>query len=559
MVSQFHTNNNKLVLKNSNSMKVFECLKLMNEKEKMLEEYKEEICLPDNYYKRKNQDLKAKIIQRLPLIRRNSVKLEDESSFTKYVTCNTMEKEKYSVDDNNRDVFENNICERMRGGGVNKELEKLSISPISPTKISIKDFCKPNHEENQPGCGCYGKSEAITMKSGLGCINTPCIDIDCLIQKLKEAQEFVNSLGKVPGIQGLGLMDPADSPYFNRNCQNLDTTYTNKQLSLSNEQKQSNLVEYDESVPIEKKEVKYGPCGKVTCMSKKANFEDDVLQFPDLSSTQNSSLKNIKKTKLQKNKSKSSKKHSKTVSKSQSLDLRPNYVHISKKIMKLVNSTRPRFYYGHKSCVDVRMRVPGNMGWLWNTRETIGKLKPQVGWKPGAISRNAWNSLEDAKIERTSEDMRDRPSTPVRGKRAKGTKRKHLFFPSKHYWGQRARDDEYQLPPTLHIHRKTGDYYVTFYPINKELINKPEEQQTIKPLHFHIRKNKNLDFSDDSSSTASDMEIEFSPPAATTRYQKKVDTRDVDTLVYQNDITESIKEILPEIQSKKKKKTKKTK
>lgn len=62
----------------------------------------------------------------------------------------------------------------------------------------------------------------------------------------------------------------------------------------------------------------------------------------------------------------------------------------------------------------------------------------------------------------------------------------------------------------------------------------------MKPLQFKIVKNKD-DASITSSSTASDMEIEFSPPAAVTRYRKKPDVVHVDTQVRQQEIIDAYK------------------
>lgn len=97
-----------------------------------------------------------------------------------------------------------------------------------------------------------------------------------------------------------------------------------------------------------------------------------------------------------------------------------------------------------------------------------------------------------------------------------------------------------EAPPTLHIHRKDGTYYVTMYPIKQETSTEPTLSTPMKPLQFKIVKNKDDD-TDATSSTASDMEIEFSPPAAVTRYRKKPDVVHVDTQVRQQEIIDAFK------------------
>lgn len=100
--------------------------------------------------------------------------------------------------------------------------------------------------------------------------------------------------------------------------------------------------------------------------------------------------------------------------------------------------------------------------------------------------------------------------------------------------------EETDNPPTLHIHRKDGTYYVTMYPIGQETVTESRLSEPIKPLQFKIVKNKD-DASVASSSSASDMEIEFSPPAAVTRNRKKPDVVHVDTQVRQQEILDAVK------------------
>ena len=460
-----------------------------------------------------------------------------------------------------------------------------------------------------------------TRKSG-ACSNNPCLGIDCLIRAFKETQKFVDSIGKVPGLAGLGLMDPRESPFFGRSerqespttcgtkiASNIPSGSTRSQqirklsdppllntilpAPLSHTaiippgHRDHNVLQQDaislvsgktRKKPDDKTEKQKelhelttheanpesdsSPCKQTVCKSRKKKRQDDELN-------ENSQTKLDEGKNIVRNKSTSSRmsrmrhaRKSKSSSASVSSEKRHSSgpIRVSKRIMRLVDATQnPRFCHGHKNCQDVRLRVPGNMGWLWNTcTAAIGKLKTPLGWKPGAISKYVWDKLQKAKAlgneTENSNGLDSRPGTPGKSKRGKALRSKSFHSMGRSHWARNRLDkddDEVELPPTLHIHRKDGTYYVTMYPIKAEHINDPKLQEDVKPLQFKITKNKD-DESACSSSTASDMEIEFSPPAAFDRYKKKAPVTSQETQVIEQEILDAVKvtNVKPETRKK---------
>uniref|UniRef100_A0A6V7IN19 DUF4776 domain-containing protein n=1 Tax=Bracon brevicornis TaxID=1563983 RepID=A0A6V7IN19_9HYME len=214
------------------------------------------------------------------------------------------------------------------------------------------------------------------------------------------------------------------------------------------------------------------------------------------------------------------------------------------------------------------------MGWLWNTSRIPGSVKPRIGWRPGAISKGVWKIFEKSKTARDLEDIEERRILPavkgnflhtgiltfslvkpqslmviflnflnllrLKGKKGKMAKSKSLLSLARSQKKRRERDEGSELPPTLHLHRKNGDYYITMHPVNPE--NSPEIQAEVKPLQFKVARNRNgNDDSADSSSVGDDMEIEYSPPTAIHRLEKKAERRDLEIQVVQNDIIEAFK------------------
>ncbi|XP_076666395.1 uncharacterized protein LOC143367988 [Andrena cerasifolii] len=605
------------------------------------------------------------------------------------------------------------------GGGGEKEVSTCSCSggpvPVPDRKsmskdndvVAIFDACTPRLTSTgpKPGCVCPGKDAPRWPRGAAKCSKSPCMGIDCLIRAFHDAQDFVDSIGKVPGVQGLGLMDPGDSPYFGRDIDkdyvtqepqaprgrtstgtsqvakarppcpapcNVPTAkplddihqqHTLPPLAPAGFAMPPRLGIVREAIPVlpetvptisharyrkkeEKKEdrsekqkdldaatpglmdAELGPCGEPKCKSRRKR-PDDTTSTTQIAasvsskagdrggrsarkrgnpragnrksqgnakgrgmahSSQRSNARNIQSTTRHRG---GGSPHPPTAKAGQRVgrgrhsvpgpggdrisSLKP-LVDVSRRVMRwvyFVGDTYPGTNYGHRDCIDLRMRVPANMGWLWNTMDIAGNLKPRIGWRPGAIGRYLYEMLQDAKdnsianiqetltpAERRQADKRSDRSMPRsgrstgrstdrgrsaidrsksapsrgrspgkrRGGKARSLQRKHSKM--------EGEEDGPEAPPTLHIHRKDGTYYVTMYPIRAETTGEPRLSEPMKPLQFKIVKNKD-DASVATSSTASDMEIEFSPPAAVSRYRKKPDVVHVDTQVRQQEILDA--------------------
>ncbi|XP_017791933.1 PREDICTED: uncharacterized protein LOC108573952 [Habropoda laboriosa] len=605
----------------------------------------------------------------------------------------------------------NNRERRLEGGGGGEEgMSSCSCSgspvPVPHRKsgsregdvIPIFDACTPRVTSTgaKPGCACPGK-DSKSPRGGAKCMKSPCMGIDCLIRAFKDAQEFVDSIGKVPGLEGLGLMDPSESPYFGRD---LDRDYVDVEAEEESKRRKPGspraptctapcsmqigkldetrppLSPYApdlprgvtvpprlgivrEAIPVlpeagsalvstkhrkkeEKKdektdkkeldatslavtEAEMGPCGEPKCKSRRRKPPDSEAVHQTASQISSKPRAGVKKSATTKGRRKSPKtsrggsskrrgnlrgspgyrssnprsQQRKTFdNKEKGKDFGPDgdrspalqpEVPVSRRVMKyvyFVGDFYPGINYGHRECIDVNLRVPANMGWLWNTVNTAGNLKPRIGWKPGAIGRYLYEMLQDAKENSfAEEDERDyergRGRDGDRGRAGKGTgarggrtgvdrggrvggrgrmaTERARSAPSRQkspasrrtgramsYQGMQKQlkmegeEEGVEAPPTLHIHRKDGTYYVTMYPIRQETSTDARLAEPMKPLQFKIVKNKD-DASVASSSTASDMEIEFSPPAAVSRIRKKPDVIHVDTQVRQQEIIDAYK------------------
>ncbi|XP_043683092.1 LOW QUALITY PROTEIN: uncharacterized protein LOC122636182 [Vespula pensylvanica] len=523
---------------------------------------------------------------------------------------------------------------RLQGGGHEYELPGCVCSGApSLYKKTEETGCKARLkglEKAKPGCTCAGQSPPILRKASPDCNKKPCTGIDCILRAFKEAQEFVDSLGKVPGLEGLGLMDPSESPFFGRDiskdyeteevqaerraqaissqlpvpnprctapcnprigAHKFDTgistvsvphstlpytaatpltiavpgrtgvvreavpalpddgstiVYAKPKKKEEKKEEKADKSKETEATPAVPLEIDLGPCGEPKCKSRRKKGTTTVESVENVEFSHKKSATQIKTlttgvtTPLTGSKISEKGKHKlkvNSVSPSGDRSIKTP-IKVSKRVMRYVYSigdVYPGIHYGHKNCIDVRMRVPANMGWLWNTSSTLYNLKPRIGWKPGAIGRYLNELLKEAKA-----GSKGRPRVvPFRARKGK-TYRSMSFTSVKKLQGKKENDEETELPPTLHIHRKDGTYYVTMYPIKQETMDVPKLEQPMKPLQFKIVKNKD-DESVASSSTASDMEIEFSPPAAVNRYRKKPDVIHIDTQVKQQDILDALK------------------
>nr|XP_012137420.1 PREDICTED: uncharacterized protein LOC105662069 [Megachile rotundata] len=558
---------------------------------------------------------------------------------------------------------------RMEGGG---EIQFSSCSCSgSPTAVPLRstsskdrdvvttfDACQPRITSTgpKPTCPCPGKEASSWPRGAARCMNKPCMGIDCLIRAFEEAQEFVNSIGKVPGMRGLGLMDPSESPYFGRDIdkdyvtqepeaqkkkpgaqQRADAPRCTAPCSLNmgrpddgqarigapytptatvglpipprlgivreaipvlpevasvagtgkhkkaHEKRDEKTDKFDPKVPP-LTDTEVGPCGEPKCKSRRKKPADTM----SLNQSENITFRmkaDVKKPKSRNRKKKEKGKRGRRENNPQSsalsktgmkvggsglqgkIDPRDSEkmmrkmgpvgpggdlysgmpLNVSRKVMRyvyFVGDYYPGIVYGHKDCIQIPMRVPANMGWLWNTMTTAGKLKPRIGWKPGAIGRYLYEMLQEAKeisMERSRIGPERTRSAPSRG-RASPRRRddKTRGFQTIQQMKMEGEDEDIEAPPTLHIHRKDGTYYVTMYPIKQETPGEPRVTEPSKPLQFKIVKNKD-DASVASSSTASDMEIEFSPPAAVSRYRKKPDVVHIDTQVRQQEILDAVR------------------
>ncbi|XP_018318346.1 uncharacterized protein [Mycetomoellerius zeteki] len=460
-------------------------------------------------------------------------------------------------------------------------------------------------------CICPRKVSSPWKTNASRCSKKSCVGADCMIRAFKEVQEFVDSLGKVPGMEGLGLMDPSESPYFGRDIQRdytiqetpserkrgypisappastvqcpapcntqigkptastLSAPYVastsiipgrpgvvreaipllpettllplavkpSKKKEDKKEEKLEKQKELDvtTSAPLD---VNVGPCGEPKCKSRRKKKNNRTVPH-DVEESETKPIQTLPPSTI------AAKAVGKLIEKRRYLKGKPGPsgdrdrgpIKVSRRVMRYVYSigdVYPGTNYGHKNCIDPRFRVPANMGWLWNTRATVGKLKPRIGWKPGAIGRYLNEMLKEAKGA-SMEDYRAR-SIPSRTSLRRGKVYKSMSYVSQ---VKKESEEDAEPPPTLHIHRKDGTYYVTMYPIRQETTaDVAQLEEPMKPLQFKIVRNKD-DASVASSSTASDMEIEFSPPAAVNRYRKKPDVIHVDTQVRQQEILDA--------------------
>ncbi|CAD1480300.1 unnamed protein product [Heterotrigona itama] len=633
-----------------------------------------------------------------------------------------------------------NMGTRLVGGGEEKDMSNCSCSgspvPVLPRKatfrdndvVPIFDACTPRITSTgaTPTCICPGK-DAKFPRGAAKCMKSPCPGIDCLIRAFRDAQDFVDSIGKVPGLPGLGLMDPSESPYFGRD---IDKDYVPPDRPALKKKSPHGILQVAatqaatpactapcsikliddmrphvapysppitrgivpprlgivrEAIPVlpeaglttapvkhrkkeEKKDEKtdkqkelevtspvlmdseVGPCGEPRCKSRRRKPQDNssvTLSTTHISSKTRTGVKRAAASPKARHKTKkgpkrelkrrdpqskhddlsvrasdhpyrdtrswhsekaNSKKREKEKAREKSLGpggdrhvpestvTSQSPIPVSRRIMRyvyFVGDYYPGIHFGHRNCIDIPMRVPANMGWLWNTMDTATKLKPRIGWRPGAIGRYLYEMLQDAKeisieeleeekarIDRAERRRTDRGRADRgridrgrvdrgridrvkidRGKidrgrmverarsapsRSKSTARRQRTGRTMSYQSMQKQskmegeEEGPESPPTLHIHRKDGTYYVTMYPIRQETSTEPRLSEPMKPLQFKIVKNKD-DASDTSSSTASDMEIEFSPPAAVTRPRKKPDVIHVDTQVRQQEILDAYK------------------
>ncbi|XP_008205878.1 uncharacterized protein LOC103316058 isoform X1 [Nasonia vitripennis] len=493
---------------------------------------------------------------------------------------------------------------------------------INPGFMAANKCQLRNNEDksNKPLCSCPDKShlEAVLKKKGHGvCIKKPCLGTDCLIKAFQDAQDFVDSIGKVPGLAGLGIIE---SPYFGQSKEVKEVKKAESKLgptnkhaettsNLCNTQNLENLkmLNYNKSLaahtpnlPKKSGVVQEGIVAipdPLVHASLKPKKKDEKIEKPKETESSTSPIQNFEDTPCGEPKCKSKpkkvvaeeansdsaekidairdkvsapqkadKKHSPKMRSHSGLS--GDRTRNSKSTPRLSKSAKanqfiysfgnsyPTSVYGHKNCSLLRTRVPAHMGWMWNQTDTVGKLKLRAGWRPGAISVHLRDILREAKEGFLKETRRPR-SAPSKSRKGKAQKTmSYTSIKKTLIANEEETEEEDNFPPTLHIHRKDGVYYVTMYPIRPEASEVPRIDEPVNPLQFKIVKSKD---SLASSSTASDMEIEFTPPAAVNRLKKKPNVIHIETQVKQQEILDAFKKTADFKKKNKDSKTKKDK
>uniref|UniRef100_A0A6V7IKY2 DUF4776 domain-containing protein n=1 Tax=Bracon brevicornis TaxID=1563983 RepID=A0A6V7IKY2_9HYME len=469
---------------------------------------------------------------------------------------------------------------RLRGGGCEDFSRSGGLDcgkmPGMPVANSYKTINPGNYSGDKFDLNFEGRKTCRVDPLEF-CEKNPCVGVDCLIRAFKETQEFVDSLGKVPGLAGLGLSSPSGNLYTRSRIKPSEEEILEmipsdlpKQRKIGSRfqrphlQQQNDLMKTKpftlpsagrrpeplrrapEAFPFEMNkpeegilEEGSGPCGQTCCRSRRKKKDVTTSSHEILKSSKGK--KNSKKS-LRGRKNKNEKRHSP----------RGNQDHRKRiKWIYLAGDTYPGISYGHKNCNDPRKRVPANMGWMWSAYGGLGRLKPRAGWRPGALSRTIKEIFKETRAGML-EDSRSR-SAMSRGVRS--IKSRSQTSMKRTQSKKLDEEEDVEPPPTLHVLRRDGTYYVTMYPIKQDTMDVPKLEEPMKPLQFKIPKNRD-NCSETSSSTASDIEIEFSPPAAVNRYRRKPDVVHVDTQVKQQEILEAFK---PPSEKKKEKKGKKGK
>ncbi|RZC31919.1 Asparaginase domain containing protein [Asbolus verrucosus] len=186
----------------------------------------------------------------------------------------------------------------------------------------------------------------------------------------------------------------------------------------------------------------------------------------------------------------------------------------------------PGVQIGHKECVMPSCNVPKGMGWLWNIHTPCLQLKPRRGWRPGAIAKTIAAMI---KKHRESQGLQMLELKDFRkGKRGYGDYESEASI-------------HVSPKPTLQIKKKDGCYWITMNPLKdpNTLVENESPYMDCTPMQFKIVKNKEKiteennecrtcfcgdDQVIESSSSDSELDIEFTPPAGIIhpeRFKKK--------------------------------------
>ncbi|XP_030763371.1 uncharacterized protein LOC115887951 isoform X1 [Sitophilus oryzae] len=162
---------------------------------------------------------------------------------------------------------------------------------------------------------------------------------------------------------------------------------------------------------------------------------------------------------------------------------------------------------GHRECVVPMFNVPPHMGWLWNIFTPIMSLKPRRGWRPGALTKLIAQRIRAHR-------------------QAKGLGIMHVpNFKKDGTQFDDGADPKVVPKPTLQIQKKEGSYWVTMHPLKdpNTLVENEDPYMDCTPMTFKITKNKKPEEDycacdgeasmEESSSSDSELDIEFTPPA----------------------------------------------
>ncbi|KAM7360764.1 uncharacterized protein ACRADG_007583 isoform 2-T2 [Cochliomyia hominivorax] len=132
-------------------------------------------------------------------------------------------------------------------------------------------------------------------------------------------------------------------------------------------------------------------------------------------------------------------------------------------------------HIGHKTCINGfagRKNVPSHMGWLWNVNN-FGK------WKPGYI-RKPIKELMKYFLKDFPADTLLVSQYSYRNKSRNSNNFPPLLVP--------------QQKPTLHIHKRDGEYIVTMRPLKPVAMLKEaaDPYENMKPIQFRIIKNPQI-------------------------------------------------------------------
>ncbi|XP_076259333.1 uncharacterized protein LOC143195774 isoform X2 [Rhynchophorus ferrugineus] len=173
---------------------------------------------------------------------------------------------------------------------------------------------------------------------------------------------------------------------------------------------------------------------------------------------------------------------------------------------------------GHKECMVPVFKVPPNMGWLWNIYTPTLGLKPRRGWRPGALTKSIAQRIKEHR-------------------NAKGLGL--LAVPNFRKDGKHSNADlepKVTPRPTLQIQKRENAYWITMNPLKdpSTLVENEDPYMDCTPMTFKITKNSKKEeycacdgeepIEESSSSSDSELDIEFTPPAGIIhpeRFKKK--------------------------------------